>query len=45
MRMCVVVAGWVASDFESRTEANPAPKFYEGPIKLAPRRPDAPKEH
>jgi NADH-quinone oxidoreductase subunit M len=35
----------VASDFESRTEANPAPKFYEGPIKLAPRRPDAPKEH
>ena len=35
----------VASDFESRIETNPAPKFYEGPIKLAPRRPDAPKEH
>ena len=35
----------VASDFEARIETNPAPKFYEGPIKLAPRRPDAPKEH
>ncbi len=34
-----------ASDFEARIDANPAPKFYEGPIKLAPRRPDAPKEH
>ena len=34
-----------ASDFEARIETNPAPKFYEGPIKLAPRRPDAPKEH
>ncbi|HEY3817278.1 MAG TPA: NADH-quinone oxidoreductase subunit M [Polyangiaceae bacterium] len=34
-----------AGDFEARIESNPAPKFYEGPIKLAPRRPDAPKEH
>jgi NADH-quinone oxidoreductase subunit M len=38
-------AARVADDFESRVEANPAPSFYEGPIKLAPRRPDAPKGH
>jgi NADH-quinone oxidoreductase subunit M len=38
-------AARVADDFESRVETNPAPKFYEGPIKLAPRRPEAPKEH
>ncbi|MGH7295197.1 MAG: complex I subunit 4 family protein, partial [Polyangiaceae bacterium] len=35
----------VQDDFEARVEANPAPNFYEGPIKLASRRPDAPKEH
>ena len=38
-------AARVADDFESRVEANPAPTFYEGAIKLAPRRPDAPKGH
>jgi NADH-quinone oxidoreductase subunit M len=32
----------VQSDFEGRVEANPPPKFYEGPIKLMPRRADAP---
>jgi NADH-quinone oxidoreductase subunit M len=32
----------VVSDFDSRIESNPPPKFYEGPIKLAPRRPEAP---
>jgi NADH-quinone oxidoreductase subunit M len=30
------------NDFEARIAANPAPKFYEGPIKLLPRRPEAP---
>ncbi|HEY6462343.1 MAG TPA: NADH-quinone oxidoreductase subunit M [Polyangiaceae bacterium] len=35
----------VQDDFQARVEANPAPQFYEGPIKLAPRRPDAPKGH
>ncbi len=30
-------------DMSSRTEANPAPAYYHGPLKLAPRRPDAPK--
>ena len=30
-------------DMNSRIEANPAPAYYRGPIKLAPRRPDAPK--
>jgi NADH-quinone oxidoreductase subunit M len=33
----------VQSDFEARADMNPPPKFYEGPIKLTPRRPDAPK--
>jgi NADH-quinone oxidoreductase subunit M len=33
----------VQNDFESRLETNPAPKFYEGPIKLTPRRPEAPR--
>jgi NADH-quinone oxidoreductase subunit M len=33
----------VQSDFEARIEMNPPPKFYEGPIKLMPRRPDAPR--
>jgi NADH-quinone oxidoreductase subunit M len=32
----------VVNDYESRLEANPGPKYYEGPIKLAPRRPEAP---
>jgi NADH-quinone oxidoreductase subunit M len=31
------------SDVNSRIEANPAPAYYRGPIKLAARRPDAPK--
>jgi NADH-quinone oxidoreductase subunit M len=31
------------SDMNSRTEANPAPGYYRGPLKLVPRRPDAPK--
>ncbi|MEA2750601.1 MAG: NADH-quinone oxidoreductase subunit, partial [Myxococcales bacterium] len=30
------------SDMSSRTEMNPAPAYYHGPIKLVPRRPDAP---
>jgi NADH-quinone oxidoreductase subunit M len=30
-------------DMSSRTEANPAPAYYRGPIKLVARRPDAPK--
>jgi NADH-quinone oxidoreductase subunit M len=38
-------AARVADDFESRVDANPPPTFYEGPIKLTPRRPDAPKGH
>ena len=29
-------------DFEARVEANQAPNFYEGPLKLTPRRPEAP---
>jgi NADH-quinone oxidoreductase subunit M len=32
----------VQNDVEARTDANPAPKFYEGPFKLTPRRPEAP---
>jgi NADH-quinone oxidoreductase subunit M len=32
----------VQNDVEARTEANPAPRFYEGPFKLTPRRPEAP---
>ena len=32
----------VQGDYESRIEANPPPKFYEGPFKLLPRRPEAP---
>jgi NADH-quinone oxidoreductase subunit M len=38
-------AARVADDFGSRVDANPPPTFYEGPIKLTPRRPDAPKGH
>jgi NADH-quinone oxidoreductase subunit M len=33
----------VQNDFEARVDMNPPPKFYEGPIKLMPRRPDAPR--
>jgi NADH-quinone oxidoreductase subunit M len=29
-------------DFDARVEASPGPKFYEGPIKLNPRSPEAP---
>jgi hypothetical protein len=36
-------AARVRDDFEMRVESNPAPRFYEGSIKLAPRRPEAPK--
>jgi NADH-quinone oxidoreductase subunit M len=32
----------IENDVEARIEANPAPKFYEGPFKLTPRRPEAP---
>jgi NADH-quinone oxidoreductase subunit M len=35
----------VQDDFDARIEASPGPKYYEGPIKLVPRRPDTPKEH
>jgi NADH-quinone oxidoreductase subunit M len=38
-------AARAADDFEARIENSPAPTFYDGPIKLAARRPDAPKEH
>jgi NADH-quinone oxidoreductase subunit M len=31
------------SDMSSRIEASPAPMYYHGPIKLVPRRPEAPK--
>jgi NADH-quinone oxidoreductase subunit M len=31
------------SDMNSRIEASPAPAYYRGPLKLVPRRPDAPK--
>ena len=30
------------SEVEARIETNPPPRFYEGPLKLLPRRPDAP---
>jgi NADH-quinone oxidoreductase subunit M len=33
----------VIDDYEARIEISPPPKFYEGPIKLLPRRPEAPK--
>ena len=33
----------VQNDFEARIQNNPPPKFYEGPFKLSPRRPEAPK--
>jgi NADH-quinone oxidoreductase subunit M len=35
-------AARIQDDFNQRVESNPAPSFYEGPLKLAPRRPDAP---
>jgi NADH-quinone oxidoreductase subunit M len=35
-------AARVQNDLDTRIETNPAPKFYEGPIKLLPRRPEAP---
>jgi NADH-quinone oxidoreductase subunit M len=34
-------ASRIGGDVEARLEANPAPKYYEGPIKLLPRRPEA----
>ena len=37
-------AARIENDFDARAvEANPPPKFYEGPMKLLPRRPEAPK--
>ncbi|MGO9713998.1 MAG: complex I subunit 4 family protein [Polyangiaceae bacterium] len=32
----------VESDYTLRSEMNPAPRFYDGPIKLVPRKADAP---
>jgi NADH-quinone oxidoreductase subunit M len=34
----------VVADYDARIEANPGPKYYEGPIKLTPRHPEAPGE-
>jgi NADH-quinone oxidoreductase subunit M len=36
-------AARVQNDFDARVETNPAPNFYEGPIKLTPLRPEAPQ--
>lgn len=36
-------AARVQNDFDARVETNPAPNYYEGPIKLAPLRPEAPQ--
>ncbi len=36
-------AARIQQDVEARIESNPAPKFYEGPFKLLPRRPEAPE--
>ncbi len=33
----------VVGDFDARVENSPGPKFYEGPIKLTPRSPEAPE--
>jgi hypothetical protein len=33
----------IEDDVEARIDSNPAPRYYEGPIKLAPRRPEAPE--
>jgi NADH-quinone oxidoreductase subunit M len=35
-------AARVQDDFEARVMSNPGPRFYDGPIKLTPRRPEAP---
>ena len=32
----------IQRDVEARIESNPPPRFYQGPIKLMPRRPEAP---
>jgi NADH-quinone oxidoreductase subunit M len=32
----------IENDFDARVDANPPPKFYDGPFKLLPRRPEAP---
>jgi NADH-quinone oxidoreductase subunit M len=36
-------AARVRDDFQARIETSPAPKYYEGPIRMLPRRPEAPK--
>jgi NADH-quinone oxidoreductase subunit M len=36
-------AARVQDDFEARVVSNPAPHYYEGPIKLSMRRPEAPR--
>ncbi len=33
----------VSSDYQSRIERSPAPKYYEGPIRVVPRKSEAPK--
>lgn len=33
----------IENDFDARIDTNPPPKFYEGPMKLLPRRPEATK--
>jgi NADH-quinone oxidoreductase subunit M len=35
-------AARVQDDFEARVMSNPGPRFYDGAIKLTPRRPEAP---
>jgi NADH-quinone oxidoreductase subunit M len=37
-------AARVQSDLQQRVEQNPAPRFYEGPMKLLPARPEAAKQ-
>jgi NADH-quinone oxidoreductase subunit M len=34
-------AARVQDDFDARAQANPAPRYYEGPLKLLPPRPEA----
>jgi hypothetical protein len=36
-------AARVQDDVEARLDANPGPRFYEGPLKLAPPRPEDPR--
>jgi NADH-quinone oxidoreductase subunit M len=36
-------AARIKDDFNTRIENSPAPKYYDGPIRLLPRKPEAPK--